>query len=222
MKNLILSGGIFHPFAETSASIAGHLEDLGVTSTVVDVRAGFEALENERFDLVTVNALSWSMTQAEKYQPYRADYAFAPSDVQRQALHRHIAEGGGLLGLHTAAICFDTWAEWPDILGVGWIWGRSHHPPPGYVTVSGADGDFDVWDELYCDMDLAPDTQVLATGRTAGIDDAQPILTVTGRSAYLALGHDLTATANAGYRRLLHRAAVLALGREKDASDAAH
>ena len=213
MRNLILSGGIFHPFAETSASVADHLQGVGVTSVMQDVQTGFEALRNENFDLVTVNALSWSMEQANKYEPFRARYAFAPSYADRRAMQRHITSGGGLLGLHTAAICFDRWSEWPHILGAGWVWGQSHHPPPGTVAVADASGEFEVWDELYCAMTVAPDADVLATGRADGVDDAQPVFTLKGRSAYLALGHDLTATANPGYRRLLLAAAQRALGR---------
>ena len=213
MRNLILSGGIFHPFEETSASVAGQLGGHGVTSIVRDVRTGFETLRTEAFDLVTVNALSWSMIQADKYQPFRDQHAFTPSDADRRAMQRHLAEGGGLLGLHTAAICFDRWAEWPAMLGIAWVWGQSHHPPPATVTVTDASGEFEIWDELYCAMTVAPGASVLATGRTAGIDDAQPVFTQKDRSAYLALGHDLTATANPGYRRLLLAAAERALGR---------
>ena len=213
MKNLLLSGGIFHPFAETSASIAGHLESLGVTSVIREVPAGLETLRSESFDLVTVNALSWSMTQADKYAPFRAEYAFDPSEDDRQAMERHMDGGGGLLGLHTAAICFDGWAQWPQMLGIGWIWGQSHHPPLGTVTVTDASGEFEVWGELYCDMTMASGSEVLATGRADGVDEAQPVFTRKGRSAYLALGHDFKATANPGYRRLLLEAAQCALGR---------
>lgn len=212
MKNLILSGGIFHPFAETSASVACLLEGIGVRSVIRDVPAGLDLLGRESFDLVTVNALSWSMTQSDKYAPFRDAHAFEPSVDQCRALSRHVDGGGGLLGLHTASICFDRWARWPDILGVGWVWGRSHHPAPGYVTVSDDEGSFEVWDELYCALSVAAGTKVLATGRTDGVADPQPVLTVRGRAAYLALGHDLTATASAGFRRLLHRAALTALG----------
>ena len=213
MKNLLLSGGIYHPFKETSASIAGHLESLGVTSVIRDVRSGLETLRTEDFDLLTVNALSWSMTQAEKYEPFRDQFAFNPSDDDRRAIESHMDGGGGLLGLHTAAICFDGWAQWPRMLGIGWVWGQSHHPQPCTVTVSDEAGEFEVWDELYCDMTVEVGTEVLATGRAEGVDEPQPIFTRTGRSAYLALGHDLTSTANPGYRRLLLAAAQSALGR---------
>ena len=35
LRNLILSGGIYHPFAETSAIIAGQLASLGLQSDIL-------------------------------------------------------------------------------------------------------------------------------------------------------------------------------------------
>ena len=63
-RNLILSGGIYHPFAETSIAIAAHLQSLGITSEVATVVQGLERLGMETFDLVTVNALAFSMTSS--------------------------------------------------------------------------------------------------------------------------------------------------------------
>jgi len=213
VRNLILSGGIYHPFAETSASIAGHLDAIGIASEIVDVDAGLTRLAAERFDLLTVNALAFSMTQAEKYVPLRDAHAFSPSEAQRAALRAHLERGGGLLGLHTAAICFDTWPDWPNLLGVGWVWGRSHHPAPDYLTVTSGGDRFTVWDELYCDLEIGPDCTVLATATVDGIDQPQPVMTARRGAAYLALGHDLTATANPGYVGLIKQAAGLALNR---------
>lgn len=216
-RNLILSGGIYHPFAETSAAVAATLGEGGVVSEIAPVREGLARLGEERFDLLTVNALAFSMTQAEKYAPLRARHAFAPSEADKAAIRAHMGRGGGLLGLHTAAICFDGWEEWPALLGAGWVWGRSHHPMPEYVTVGG-EAPFTVWDELYCDMTIAPETEVLATATSETVAEAQPILTRKGRAVYLALGHDLTACQNDGYRRLLARAAGLALGEGMEAA----
>ncbi len=215
MKNLMLSGGIFHPFAETSHCIAGYLDRLGIHSEIVGVQDGFDRLQSEVFDLVTINALSWSMTQDDKYLPFRDEFAFSPTATDRAAFETHLAGGGGLLGLHTAAICFDSWPEWPSILGVGWVWGQSHHPMPNYVRIEGHGEAFDIWDELYCDLTLDPDTQVLATGTVAGVSTSQPVLTTKGRSVYLALGHDMTATGNHNYEQLLANAVKIALGQRE-------
>lgn len=210
VRNLLLSGGIYHPFAETSAVVARHLSRTGVETTVLPVREGLARLAEEPFDLLTVNALAFSMTQAEKYAPLRARFAFAASAEDRAAIRAHMDRGGGLLGLHTAAICFDGWDEWPAILGAGWVWGASHHPMPEYVTVSGAHG-FTLWDELYCGLALASGCEVLATATSESVSDPQPVLTRKGRAIYLALGHDLTGVSTEGYAGMLTHAAQLAV-----------
>jgi hypothetical protein len=215
MRNLILSGGIYHPFAETSACVADHLGALGIRSDVESVADGFERLGRESFDLVTVNALAWSMTQAGKYQPFRARYAFDPSPQDREALCAHAERGGGILGLHTAAICFDTWPQWASLLPAHWVWGQSHHPVPGYMSVEGCGEAFTVWDELYCDLVVPPDAQILARAHSPEVETPQPVLIARGRSVYLALGHDLTAVLNTGFQALLAQAASIATGKGK-------
>ena len=215
--NLLLSGGIFHPFAETSERVAALLGGFGIHSEIRGVAEGLEALRARTFDMVTVNALAFSMTQAEKYTHLRAAHAFVPSRADRAALRDHAARGA-ILGLHAAAICFDEWDEWADMLGAGWVWGRSHHPMPGYVDVNGSAGRARLWDEIYCDLQIANDAQVVATGTTDGIDEPQPVLVARSGAAYFSLGHDLTGMAAPGYAPLLSQAAGLALGRERAAA----
>ncbi len=210
VRNLLLSGGIYHPFAETSEAVAGILSSQGIETTVLPVAEGLSRLAGEHFDLLTINALAFSMTQAEKYGPLRDRHAFATRPEDRAAILAHMARGGGLLGLHTAAICFDGWDEWPVLLGAGWVWGMSHHPMPEYVTVEGAGG-FALWDELYCDLAIDPDTEVLATATSQSVAAPQPVLTRKDRAVYLSLGHDLTGVSSPGYAGMLKRAARLAL-----------
>lgn len=211
MKNLLLSGGIYHPFAETSAAVAAHLDTLGIASEILPVREGLARLATGQFDLLTINALAFSMTQADKYAPLRAKWAYIPGESDKAAIRDHLSSGRALLGLHTAAICFDGWDEWPVMLGAGWTWGRSFHPAPGYVDVSGAEA-FTVWDELYCDLALDADTEVMASARSPEVALPQPVLMRKGKAAYLTLGHDMTACCNPGYRLLLDRAVQASLG----------
>lgn len=222
MRNLILSGGIYHPFAETSAAIAGALQGAGIESEITGVAEGLARL-SEGFDLVTFNCLAFSMTQAEKYAPLREDFAFAPDPAQIAAIEGHAARGG-ILGVHTAAISFDTWPGWGDLLGVSWVWGQSGHPMPDYVSVTplpghpitAEAGPFTVWDELYGGLRLAPDTKVLAVGSCRETPVAQPVLTAreaAGRAVWSGLGHDLTAYSAPGHRALLACAALWAARR---------
>jgi hypothetical protein len=210
-RNLILSGGIYHPFAETSAAIAAHLAPLGITSDICSVAEGLERLLHQDFDLVTVNALAFSMTQAEKYAPLRAEHGFEISASAQAALGAHVAAGRGLLGLHTAPICFDTWPGWADLLGVEWVWGQSGHPMPDYLLVTQNGTTRRIWDELYGGLRLHPEAPVLATARLASGGAEQPVLTVRGPAVYLALGHDMTAVGTDEYAELLKLAVGKAL-----------
>jgi uncharacterized protein len=225
-RNLMICGGIFHPFEATSTEVAAILSNHDIDTVVeFDVAAGFARLRAQRWDLLTVHCLSWSMAQREKYAPYRAEFAFSPSDEDRRGVREHLNGGGGLLGLHTASLCFDTWPEWGGILGAGWVWDRSHHPEPCAVAASIVDPDhpivaglpaFDVPDELYCDLEIAADAVVLAVGRADAIPDPQPIVTVrgsgSGRVVYSALGHDAASFAVGEHRELVGRAARWACG----------
>ena len=216
MRNLILSGGIFHPFAETSAAVALQLEEVGITSEICSVGEGLARLSTQNFDLVTVNALAFTMMQADKYAPLRDEYAFEISLDGQAELERHVAQGRGLLGLHTAPICFDTWPAWGDLLGVGWVWGQSGHPMPDYLDVTHGKKTFRIWDELYGGLELHAETKVLATAALASSGPSNPIMTAKQNAVYLALGHDLTSVSSPDYTDMLRTAAQLALQPQKE------
>ena len=68
-KNLIITGGIFHPFSETSDTLSEILNTLGYDSEItIDLEKGIKDINN--FDLITFNALRWRMLNHEKYIPY--------------------------------------------------------------------------------------------------------------------------------------------------------
>ena len=135
-SNLILTGGINHDFLDTAHAIAEVLAEAQFRSTIIDdLSAGFKMLDNSDFDLVTLFALRWRMLDDDKYIPDRARWAYEISDRDRHILSDHVINGGGLLGLHTAAICFDTWPEWPELLGAAWVWRETFHPPPAELLV---------------------------------------------------------------------------------------
>jgi type 1 glutamine amidotransferase len=224
-RALIVTGGIFHPFDETGPQVATILRDAGFEPVLLDgVADGLARFTRDGADLLVLHCLAWTMTQAEKYAPYRADLAYDPPAPVRAAIRAHLAAGRGLLGLHTAAICFDTWADWGAILGAGWVWGRSHHPVPGPVHVASPAahpvtegvGAFDLTDELYCAMTIAPDATVLATATTPAVAGPQPVVTAraegAGRVVYSALGHDAASFAAPQHARLVAQAATWAAG----------
>lgn len=218
LTHLILAGGIFHDFAASSEALATLLAPLGIESRIEwDLEAGLAGLAESPVDLLSINALRWQMI-GEKYDPYRDTEAFTPSQSARSALQHYLTTGGALLGLHTASICFSDWPEWQSLLGGRWVWGSSWHPAPEPVTITIEPNTalshlpaFTVHDELYSDLELNPDTTVLATGVSHAMVTPQPVIwqhqVGQGRVVYDALGHDSASLNHPTHARLLQDAA---------------
>lgn len=223
-RNLILTGGIQHDFHNSSAGLARCLEVANVASTITeDLDASWSRIANGEFELVTVHALRWRMIQREKYAPDRARWAYEIPQAGRTALLSHVQHGGGLLGLHTAALCFDSWSDWPSLLGAVWNWDESHHPEFGPMHVSIADAphpitrginSFDTMDEAYHQLDVHASTPPLLRSMN------QPLLWAheqgRGRVVCDALGHDAAAIEHAVHARILRRCAAWLLHRSDD------
>jgi type 1 glutamine amidotransferase len=219
-KALILTGGIFHPFAESSAALAGILRELGLEADIrMDVESALGDLARGQYRLLVVNALRWRMLDHEKYIPFRAEWAMSLSLAGRQAIVDFVHGGGGLLGLHTASICFDDWPQWGEVLGVRWRWGCSFHPPLGPVqvkvnreahVVTRNVTDFELEDEVYQKLELAGDAVALATASVAGEDAAHPVIWAhrygRGRVIYDALGHDAASLQQPPHAQFMHQA----------------
>ena len=121
------------------------------------------------------------------------------------------------LGIHTASICFDTWYEYKQLLGGVWRRDQSFHPPQGEVEVRPVAGGhwilediptFTVNDEIYHELDIAPDTRVLMEGRVLN-GSWQPVgwyrEVGDGRVFYDALGHDGESLRHPEHARLIQR-----------------
>jgi uncharacterized protein len=221
-RAVVLSGGLTHDFPATTACLADLLDGHGLAAEVhTSTEDAFAALPGAA--LLVVNALRWTMTSAatpDRYRRQAAAEGVSPSPAARGALSQHLGSGGGLLALHTAAICFDDWPEWAAALGGAWVWGRSHHPPLGpavRVRVAGGHpltdgvGDFTVVDEVYTDLEHATEVTGLLSAVTPGGTGAeQPLLWARehggGRVVYDALGHHPPSYEVPGHREILHRA----------------
>ncbi len=225
MKNLILYGGIFHSFEESSQALAAQFSQLGIESELSDdIETGLEQLENGSFNLLTINALRWNM-EAEKYDPYRDEWRFSLSASGRKIIDDFVSKGGGLLGLHTASICFEDWPAWPRILGAAWEWGDSFHPPAGPVDVIINDkthpltqglADFSIdYDEIYHHLKLERNVTCLLSAKANDENGPQPLLWAReygqGRVVYDALGHDANSVNHPVHSIILRRAAKWAL-----------
>jgi hypothetical protein len=220
IDHLLITGGIYHDFDATAAAFAAALEPLGVRTRITsDVESALRDLNTGTCDLLTVDALRFTMTQHEKYAPLREQWAFEPSPWARESLAGYVREGGALLGLHTASICFDGWDEWPKILGAGWVWGRSSHPPVGAVRVERAvEGDsivgqsppFEVVDEVYRGMELFSHSRPLLHAKAESDTEFHPVMWThrygAGRVVYDALGHGPDSITEPTHLAILKRA----------------
>jgi uncharacterized protein len=231
LRNLILTGGIGHPFDDAAPALRDVLAEAGIASEITtDIEGGIAALGDGGFALVTVYALRWRMEGSEKYAPHRPAWAFSLSLAARQSLIGHVDSGGGLLGIHTASICFDDWPQWRDLLGGTWQWGRSFHPALGPVdvrktavrhVVTEGVSDFrlardEVYGELAISRDVAPLLVASAVPDPAGDPKAWwPVFWVRqvglGRVVYDALGHDRKSLEHPDHRRLIKQSALWAV-----------
>jgi hypothetical protein len=234
---LIFSGGINHPFADSAPALARVLESAGLRARVTfDLTELLDWLRDDGGALLVIYALRWSMTQHEKYEPQRAQWAMALPEAARAAIVAHVRGGAGLLGMHTASICFDDWPGWADVLGGAWQWGRSYHPPlgpvrahldSGHALARGLDG-FDLTDEVYSELRVLPGVEIFGWAETAGDSPRtgrQPVLWAhrhgAGRVVYDALGHDATSLEQPVHRRLIQRAALWVSGHPQHIVEAA-
>ncbi|MFI6712301.1 ThuA domain-containing protein [Nonomuraea sp. NPDC050478] len=224
MRAVVLSGGLTHDFPATTACLVELLSGQGIRAEVhTDVDAALRALPGA--GLLVVNALRWTMTgpgTPDRYRELAGTEGVSPSQSARARLAAHLEAGGGVLGMHTASICFDDWPEWGRALGAAWVWGRSHHPPIGpavevrpeygHELVDGLDP-FTVVDEVYGDLERTPGTVPLLTAaQPTGPDthSRHPLLWARehagGRIVYDALGHHPPSYEVPEHREILRRA----------------
>jgi len=227
---LVLTGGpdYAHDFVSLGTALQNLFESDGHQVTVVHHPDDAAALLPGSFDVLLINALRWQMLH-ERYDQMRAEWGYSTPESTKQAITSFVQAGGGLVGNHTASICFDDWPEWGTVLGGAWNWGRSSHPPLGPVAahvvpgsaashpvLAGVPATLELVDEVYGDMDLQPATEVLMTARRTPDDREQPVVWVAqygeGRVVYDGFGHDVTSVTQADHARLLRNAVRWATG----------
>ena len=219
VRAIHLTAGMYHPSEATAAFWQSLFAELGYeVSTHEDIDQGCAELASRPHDLLVVSALRWSMSQNERYEPHRAQWAYDIPAAARQAISDHLRGGGALLAMHTASICFDTWPQWEEMLGGRWVWGQSGHPPYGPVQTRILDrahdltqgvADFESRDEVYGHLRLADGLQALAESRPEGghwMPTAWCHQWHGARVFYDALGHDMDSFAAPAHRRLLTNA----------------
>lgn len=204
---VVLAGGVphAHDFSAIGASLVATVRDLYGHAAVVELVDHPDNLVEvlaTRPDVLLVDALFWQMV-GDAYDPWRQRWAYSPPPATRAAITDFVADGGGLVALHTAAICFDDWPEWGDIVGGSWRWGVSSHPPVGRIharvvadhpVTAGSSPTFELHDEVYGDMFVRSHVDVLAVAKRTVDDADQPVLWAhhygRGRVVYNGFGHD--------------------------------
>ena len=201
-RAVILSGGINHDFNKSTAALANMLSGQFKISVFDQPDDAFSELD-DRCDLFVVNTLRWRMLDDDKYIPHRQAWAYEMREDQQDHVAAFLREGGGLLALHTAAICFDTWTDWHNILGGGWKWGQTFHPEPRpiEVRVTAADHEItkglvniSVTDEVYHHLERKEANNVLLETTSTDDGSVQPVAWYNhygeGRIVYSSIGHD--------------------------------
>lgn len=217
---LVLTGGpdYAHDFVGSSQAIADVLAVDGHSVTVIDHPDLVADALGPDVDVLVVNALRWQMAH-ERYDHLRERWGYTTSAATRDAITAFVSGGGGLIGCHTASICFDDWPEWGRILGGSWNWESSGHPVVGPVsalvaTIGAIEHPvmhgvvaLELHDEVYGALDLQPGIEVLMTARRYPDDDEQPVVWAwsygAGRVVYDVFGHDAASVNDPRHARVL-------------------
>lgn len=208
MRTLLLTGegrysDPWHPFAETSAAVAGLLSDRGHR---VDIRGDVDDALSQLEDLPDLVVVNVGLPR---------DGAASPAPTARAGLARLLRSPVPLLGLHVSSTSFVDAVEWPQLLGGRWVHDVSMHPDfgPARIRITGAGhpvtagaADFELEDERYSWLEVSPSAEVLAVHEHEGID--HPLIWALerpsgGRTVYDALGHTAASYDSPAHRALL-------------------
>lgn len=217
---LVLAGG--SPHAHDFVALGDALVDVtGAAGHDVtrcsDPDDGARLLDDGRFDVLVLHGLWWRMLD-QAYDAWRDDYAYTTPEATRRALAEFVRNGGGMVALHTAPVCFDDWPEWGEVLGASWNWGVSGHPPYGPVqarviadhpVVDGLAATIALDDEIYGGLDMHT-VYVLATARRTPDDTDQPVIWAhrygEGRVVFDGFGHNAASISHTDNARVIRQA----------------
>lgn len=157
--NLIVFSGGRHPYEESTPVLEEFLTAADHTVTVTeDASVLADAGAMGGYDAVVFNTLR------------EGDSTLTPQE--QAGLKDFIGGGKGFVCIHISGCEPDTWQEYSEITGGGWIMGKSFHPPYGQFTANvtrpghpGVEGvsDFVTNDELYMGLTFKDDNDVFMT-----------------------------------------------------------
>ena len=210
MKLLLISGGM-HPYVQTTPILEDFLKAAGHDLTVTEDASVFgKPAGIDGYDALVFN------TQREDIVAFNHG-TFALSENEQVGMKDFISSGKGFVCIHVGTILPDSWPEYHDITGGGFVLGESFHPPYGKVTVNVSDSkhpvvhgvaDFTTYDELYMGLAFRDGNDVFVTGTTEDIPGATFPLGWTrqygdGRVFVLVLGHDWQSFHNPEFQKLV-------------------
>lgn len=223
---VVLAGGSphAHDFPAIGTALAQMASELGhAVQSVADPDQAVALLTDTQRAINPIGALVidglWWRMLGDAYEPWREQYGYSPSAATRETLSSFVSSGGGLLALHTTPICFDDWPEWGDVVGGSWQWGVSSHPMVGTVTaqivghhpvVAGLPSVITLHDEVYGDMQVRDDVEVLAVAKRHADDVDQPVVWThtygSGRVVFDGFGHDAVSIRQPHHAQLIEQA----------------
>lgn len=197
----------WHPFAETSATVATVLRWAGHDVEVLDCTP--QTLGSlDGIDLLVVNCgRGDGQGLGDALDEWTLAFDHATDWLEA---------GGVVLGLHTAANTFHDWPVWAETLGGRWVAGHSFHPPldqVGFTIVPGAEQHpvlaglerVAVTDERYSALILNGASTPLLQHHHEGVDHV--MAWATDRAVYDGMGHDARSYESPDHQRFLVNAA---------------
>jgi uncharacterized protein len=219
VKVLILTGVSNHKWAATTPVLREILEQTGRFEVRVNEEVRGNGSETfAPYDVLLLNYNDFKQTAG----PWWDDRA-------RQAILDFVRNGKGVVSYHASNNAFWGWNEFDKLVGGTWRETGSHAPyhpftvkivDPQNPITNGMPGSFAENDELYHGLNLQPNIHVLATAyddpqncskdhKTCGTGKDEPLIWTLkyglGRVFQTALGHDVKALDNPGFRTTLVR-----------------
>ncbi len=199
MNLLVISGGE-HPYHESTPALADFLRGDGHEVMATEDASVLASDGMGAYDVLIFNTRrSGDLTLAEDEQA---------------ALTRSVGDGKGFVAIHCGASRPETWHEFHDVTGGGWIGGVSSHPPYGKFTVNVKDAghpcareiaDFVTDDELYTNLGWKPGNEVFLSAELDGVEHPMAWTRRFGKGKVFTtmLGHDGLSFQTPEFQRLI-------------------
>lgn len=216
IKVLVLSGGLYHPYERTTPRLVEHLNASGKMAAIATDELAALVWDNlQDYDVLALNCVRcWSGEKVATPEPVK------------DGILRHVEAGKGLVAIHAAALNFEDWRDYRNIIGGFWEQGKSSHGPyepgieikivnPDHPITRGVT-DFTVHDELYHTLTMTAHVRVLMTTLWEGKIQPMGWTHAYGpaRIHYNALGHGVETLQSAELMRLYLQGVLWAAGRE--------